>query len=146
MVHAIQGQTRNEVLPQCSVLMQSDSMRPSNRAPHSYSHTCPHLKSTAHMCLYKETHVHTPTHTHTHTFLRLTSPLWVGAITRGPPDTFERSKGRRFRGFVTSHVYVQDGYGLKMSCVCATSFISSHGFVSPDELSVICCLFRGLCL
>lgn len=80
MVHAIQG--NDYLLPQCSVLMQSDSMRPSDRAPHSYSHTCPHLKSAAHMCSYKETHVHTPTHI---LFLRLTSPLWVGAITQGRP-------------------------------------------------------------
>lgn len=46
--------------------------------PRPYSHTCPHLKSAA--------HVHTHKHTHTHTYIFKTKcPLWVGAITWGHP-------------------------------------------------------------
>lgn len=44
--------------------------------PRPYSHTCPHLKSAAHV----------RTHKHTHTYIFKTKcPLWVGAITWGHP-------------------------------------------------------------
>lgn len=137
--------------------MHSDSARPSNRAPHSYSHTCPHLKSAARVCAHKHTHSHTraptPTHAHTHAhkrththFSQTYEPFMGRSHHTRPPDTFERSKGRTFRGFVTRHVYVEDGYRMKVSCVCAASSIFSHGFILPDELSVSCCLFSCLCL